>query len=164
MNRRQANPLRLGKPVSDHATRSRATKPTISKEGLAACFLHKKLGRRVTKGEASDNTCKSPSLHLVRTTMTMRYLLAALALTAIATDSEAGPFRRRAQSAYQPTYQPVYEANSSVPSTPARRRVCGQLHARDHDQPRFHQLFDRRWPGRGQRQAGRQWAPAVHSR
>ena len=50
--------------------------------------------------------------------MTMRYLLAALALTAIATDSEAGPFRPRAQSAYQPTYQPVYEANSSVPSTP----------------------------------------------
>ena len=44
--------------------------------------------------------------------MTFRYLLAALALTAIATDSEAGPFRRRAQPAYQPTYQ-----SSTLPSS-----------------------------------------------
>lgn len=55
--------------------------------------------------------------------MTFRYLLAALALTVIATDSEAGPFRRRAQSAYQPTYQPVYE---SVPSAPSAASPSGE--------------------------------------
>ena len=48
--------------------------------------------------------------------MNFRYLLAAFALTAIATDSEAGPLRRHAQPAYQPTYQPVYESYPSAPS------------------------------------------------
>lgn len=37
-----------------------------------------------------------------------RFLIAALALTILATDSEAGPFRRRAQPAYQsPSYVPA---------------------------------------------------------
>lgn len=39
--------------------------------------------------------------------MLFRSLLAALALTAAATDSEAGPFRRRAQPTSQPSYQPA---------------------------------------------------------
>ena len=42
--------------------------------------------------------------------MKRRLLLAALALTVIATDSQAGPFRRRAQTAYQPSYQPSYQS------------------------------------------------------
>jgi hypothetical protein len=56
----------------------------------------------------------------MRIEMLFRFLLAALALTTAATDSEAGPFRRRAQpaypSAYQPTYQPVYESSPYTPS------------------------------------------------
>jgi len=52
--------------------------------------------------------------------MKFRLLLAALALAIIATDSQAGPFRRRAQSAYQPTYQqPVYESPTYTPSAVA---------------------------------------------
>jgi hypothetical protein len=40
--------------------------------------------------------------------MTFRFLPLALALVLIApTDSEAGPFRRRGQQVYQPSYQPV---------------------------------------------------------
>ena len=42
--------------------------------------------------------------------MLFRSLLAGLALATVATDSEAGPFRRRAQPAYQPAAQPVYQA------------------------------------------------------
>jgi uncharacterized protein YkwD len=48
--------------------------------------------------------------------MLNRCLLAALALTATATSSEAGPFRRSHatyQPAYQPTYQPVYQSPTS---------------------------------------------------
>ncbi|HSQ56076.1 MAG TPA: hypothetical protein VLM40_10040 [Gemmata sp.] len=37
--------------------------------------------------------------------MMLRCLIAALALTSFATDSEAGPFRRRAHQSYQPAYQ-----------------------------------------------------------
>jgi uncharacterized protein YkwD len=50
--------------------------------------------------------------------MKFRYLLAALALTTAATDSLAGPWRRRAQPVYQsqPAYQPVYQAPTYVPS------------------------------------------------
>src|SRR5688500_2953962 len=57
--------------------------------------------------------------------MTFRFLIAAFALT-VATDVEAGPFRRRAQqatyqptypSAYQPAYQPVGQAYPSLPVT-----------------------------------------------
>jgi hypothetical protein len=54
--------------------------------------------------------------------MTPRFLLAALALTALATDSEAGPRRRGAQPTYyQPTYQPAYQSPAYSPSvvTPA---------------------------------------------
>jgi uncharacterized protein YkwD len=55
--------------------------------------------------------------------MKFRYLLAALALTTAATDSMAGPWRRRAQPvyqsqpAYQPAYQPVYQTPTSMPSS-----------------------------------------------
>jgi len=49
--------------------------------------------------------------------MMHRYLLAALALTAAATDSEAGPFRRHAQPAYQSSYQPVYQSPTYLPPT-----------------------------------------------
>jgi hypothetical protein len=50
--------------------------------------------------------------------MKFRYLLAALALTTAATDSMAGPWRRRAQPVYQsqPAYQPVYQPPTTVPS------------------------------------------------
>jgi hypothetical protein len=49
--------------------------------------------------------------------MSHRLLLAALALTVVATDSEAGPLRRRAQTAYyQPTYQSAYQPYSYAPS------------------------------------------------
>src|SRR5688572_29472905 len=41
--------------------------------------------------------------------MLSRSLLAALALTTAATDSEAGPFRRRAQPTYQSSWQPAYQ-------------------------------------------------------
>jgi hypothetical protein len=41
--------------------------------------------------------------------MLYRSLLAGLALAVVATDSEAGPFRRSARSAYIPAYQPVYQ-------------------------------------------------------
>ena len=62
--------------------------------------------------------------------MTHRFLLAALALSVIATDSEAGPRRRGAQPtyyqptyqpAYQPSYQPTYQSPTYSPSsvTPA---------------------------------------------
>ena len=44
-----------------------------------------------------------------------RCLLAALALTTAATNSEAGPFRRHTQPAYQPAYQPTYQP--AYPST-----------------------------------------------
>src|SRR5919109_3470726 len=45
----------------------------------------------------------------MRIVMKFRCLLAALALTVMATDSMAGPSRRRAQPVYQPTYQsPTY--------------------------------------------------------
>ena len=47
--------------------------------------------------------------------MTHRLLLAALALTVVATESEAGPLRRRAQTAYQPTYQSAYQPYSYAP-------------------------------------------------
>lgn len=48
--------------------------------------------------------------------MLSRCLLAALALTTAATCSEAGPGRRRAQVVYQPSYQPVYVAPTTMPS------------------------------------------------
>jgi hypothetical protein len=48
--------------------------------------------------------------------MLFRSLLAGLALATVATDSEAGPFRRRAQPAYQPTYQPVYQPPTFAPT------------------------------------------------
>ena len=59
--------------------------------------------------------------------MTSRFLLAALALTVITTDSEAGPLRRGYQPAYQPAYQsPAYTPYAAAPvggyatsSTPA---------------------------------------------
>jgi hypothetical protein len=47
--------------------------------------------------------------------MKVRYLLAALALTTAATDSEAGPLRRRAQPVYQPVYRPAYQPYASGP-------------------------------------------------
>ncbi|SRR5581483_6572058 len=40
--------------------------------------------------------------------MLFRSLLAGLALTAAATDSDAGPFRRHAQPGYLPSYPPAY--------------------------------------------------------
>jgi hypothetical protein len=46
--------------------------------------------------------------------MLFRSLIAALALTAVATDSEAGPLRRRAQ----PVYQPSYPSYSYAPPAP----------------------------------------------
>src|SRR5262245_3989615 len=57
--------------------------------------------------------------------MLFRSLLAALALTSVAPDSQAGPFRRRAQSTYQsswqpayrPSYQEVYGSPSYTPTT-----------------------------------------------
>jgi uncharacterized protein YkwD len=51
--------------------------------------------------------------------MKFRYLLAALALTIAATDSQAGPWRRRAQqvSSYQPVYQQTYSSPTYAPST-----------------------------------------------
>jgi len=48
--------------------------------------------------------------------MKLRYLLAALALTIAATDSMAGPFRRRAQPVYQPSYQQAYQPASPSPT------------------------------------------------
>lgn len=49
--------------------------------------------------------------------MKFRYLLAALALTTAATDSMAGPWRRRAQPSYQPTYQsPTYAPTTVAPA------------------------------------------------
>jgi len=47
--------------------------------------------------------------------MKFRYLLAALALTIAATDSKAGPWRRRAQPANQPTYQQGYQSPTYTP-------------------------------------------------
>jgi hypothetical protein len=47
--------------------------------------------------------------------MKFRCLIATLALTIVATDSLAGPFRRRAQPSYQPTYQGTYQP--SYPSS-----------------------------------------------
>ena len=41
--------------------------------------------------------------------MQFRLLLAALALTIVASTSNAGPFRRNAQPVYQPAYQPMYQ-------------------------------------------------------
>lgn len=48
--------------------------------------------------------------------MKFRYLLAALALTTAATDSKAGPWRRRAQPVYQPSYQQAYQSPTYAPS------------------------------------------------
>lgn len=48
--------------------------------------------------------------------MLNRCLLAALALTTVATASDAGPLRRRSQSVYQPSYQPTYQYPSYAPS------------------------------------------------
>jgi hypothetical protein len=49
--------------------------------------------------------------------MMFRCLLAALALATAATDSEAGPLRRRAQPAYQPVYQsPTYYQSYPSPT------------------------------------------------
>ncbi len=51
--------------------------------------------------------------------MKFRSLLTALALTAPATDSEAGPLRRHAQPVYQPVNQPAYQPTyQSVPQPP----------------------------------------------
>src|ERR1051325_9612215 len=60
--------------------------------------------------------------------MKVRYLLAALALTTAATDSEAGPLRRRAQPVYQPVYQPAYQPYAygpvvTTPTTPGGEYV-----------------------------------------
>jgi hypothetical protein len=45
-------------------------------------------------------------------------MLAALALTTLATIAEAGPFRRRVQSNYYyPAYQPVYQSPAYYPAT-----------------------------------------------
>jgi hypothetical protein len=52
----------------------------------------------------------------MRIVMKLRYLLAALALTTAATDSMAGPFRRRAQPVYQQSYQQAYQPASSSPT------------------------------------------------
>jgi hypothetical protein len=49
--------------------------------------------------------------------MLYRSLLAALALTAAATDSEAGPFRR-SRTSYQPVYQPACQSPVFLPSQP----------------------------------------------
>jgi hypothetical protein len=47
--------------------------------------------------------------------MKFRYLLAALALTTAATDSMAGPWRRRTQPVYQPSYQQGYQSPTYAP-------------------------------------------------
>lgn len=61
--------------------------------------------------------------------MLFRSLLAALALTAAATDSEAGPFRRRAQPTSQPSYQPApqptYQSAYQSPITPSAVTPAG---------------------------------------
>jgi len=67
--------------------------------------------------------------------MRFRSLLAGLALATVATDSEAGPFRRYArqgnqpsyQPAYQPAYQPVYQSPTGAQPTviPAGVPVTG---------------------------------------
>jgi uncharacterized protein YkwD len=49
--------------------------------------------------------------------MKLRYLLAALALTTAATDSMAGPFRRRAQPVYQQSYPQAYQPASQPTSS-----------------------------------------------
>ena len=49
--------------------------------------------------------------------MMLRCLIAALALATFATDSEAGPFRRRARPVYQPVYYPTYSTPSTTPSS-----------------------------------------------
>jgi uncharacterized protein YkwD len=51
----------------------------------------------------------------MRNMMKHRLLLTALSLTVLATVAEAGPFRRRAQPAYQPAYQ--YPTYTQSPST-----------------------------------------------
>lgn len=52
--------------------------------------------------------------------MLFRFLLCAVALTTIATGSEAGPLRRSYQPSYQPSYQssykPVYQSSPVTPS------------------------------------------------
>ncbi|MBN9120207.1 MAG: hypothetical protein J0I06_13760 [Planctomycetes bacterium] len=47
--------------------------------------------------------------------MTFRCLIVALALALVATDSKAGPFRRRAQTVYQ---QPSYTLHAAAPVAP----------------------------------------------
>jgi len=49
--------------------------------------------------------------------MLYRSLLTGLALALVATDSQAGPFRRRAQPVSQGNYQPVYQSPTSAPAT-----------------------------------------------
>jgi hypothetical protein len=55
--------------------------------------------------------------------MMHRCLLTALALALLATDSDAGPLRRRIQSTYQPSYQPSYQPVYQYPSYVAESSV-----------------------------------------
>jgi hypothetical protein len=59
--------------------------------------------------------------------MLFRSLLAGLALGAVATASEAGPFRRHARQAYRPTYPLVYQQPTFLPTAgmPAGGVVVG---------------------------------------
>src|SRR5262245_7940693 len=66
------------------------------------------------KAPKSAHSHTSPTLRR-GALMTHRLLLAALALTVVATDSEAGPLRRRAQTAYQPTYQSASQPSAYAP-------------------------------------------------
>jgi uncharacterized protein YkwD len=52
----------------------------------------------------------------MRIVMKLRYMLAALALTTAATDSMAGPFRRRTQPVYQQSYQQAFQPASTLPT------------------------------------------------
>jgi uncharacterized protein YkwD len=63
--------------------------------------------------------------------MLIRSLLAGLALMTAASFSEAGPFRRHAQPAYLPTYQPVYEWSSPTSTTviPAGANITSPITA-----------------------------------